>query len=280
MLTAFSVKLPPKAEGFKKLTNKLHRDKVETQILRARGVSLRHITYTSYSGEVRLDKTDSVVGAHRDRLLCSEKLVFPHTSGYRRFESSSFSARLCVNMALETLRECCRSEELRIGIYDPCAAAADFLPQALEFCVDPVIITQNYPLYQLARERALEELGAAVNLTKNLAELEKCDFIIAPARIHETMPLNPSATVLTVGEPDAPLNGEIYFSYSFRMPNGFADIKPPELSEEYFCSALYTLGAQYELGTIVPLSCNGKTGAQTVKSLSNLLDIRAKKSYN
>ena len=94
------------------------------------------------------------------------------------------------------------------------------------------------------------------------------------------MPLNPSATVLTVGEPDAPLNGEIYFSYSFRMPNGFADIKPPELSEEYFCSALYTLGAQYELGTIVPLSCNGKTGAQTVKSLSNLLDIRAKKSYN
>ena len=106
MLTAFSVKLPPKAEGFKKLTNKLHRDKVETQILRARGVSLRHITYTSYSGEVRLDKTDGVVGTQRDRLLCSEKLVFPHSSGYRRFESSSFSARLCVNMALETLRNC------------------------------------------------------------------------------------------------------------------------------------------------------------------------------
>ena len=72
MLTAFSVKLPPKAEGFKKLTNKLHRDKVETQILRARGVSLRHITYTSYSGELRLDRADRLIGAQRSQLLCSE----------------------------------------------------------------------------------------------------------------------------------------------------------------------------------------------------------------
>ena len=201
MLTAFSVKLPPKAEGFKKLTNKLHRDKVETQILRARGVSLRHITYTSYSGEVRLDKTDGVVGTQRDRLLCSEKLVFPHSSGYRRFESSSFSARLCVNMALETLRNCQHSAELRLGIYDPTAIAADFLLHALEFCVNPVIITKNHTPYRLARERALNELGAAVSLTTRIEDLAQCDFVIAPSRIHEPLPLRSSAIVLTSGEP-------------------------------------------------------------------------------
>ena len=280
MLTAFSVKLPPKAEGFKKLTNKLHRDKVETQILRARGVSLRHITYTSYSGEVRLDKTDGVVGTQRDRLLCSEKLVFPHSSGYRRFESSSFSARLCVNMALETLRNCQHSTELRLGIYDPTAIAADFLLHALEFCVNPVIITKNHTPYRLARERALNELGAAVSLTTRIEDLAQCDFVIAPSRIHEPLPLRSTAIVLTSGEPKPSVDGEIYYSYSFRMPNGFASLKPAELSEEYFCSALYTLGKQYAVGSIVPLTCNGKTGAQTVKSLSNLLDIQAKQAYN
>lgn len=280
MITAFSVKLPPKATGLKKLADRLRRDKVEIEIRRARGVSLRHITYTSYSGEVHLDRTDSLVGTQRDRLLCSDKLVFPHSCGYRRFESAAFSARLCVNMALETLRECRNAAELRLGIYDPQGTAADFLLHALEFCVEPVVITQNADTYQLVRERALNELGAAVSLTKQTEELERCDLLVAPARIHEALPLKPSAIVLTTGEPTKPLSGEIYYSYSFRMPNGFSSLKPAELSEEYFCSALYTLGGQYALGSIVPLSCNGRSGAQTVKSLSNLLDIQTKKAYN
>lgn len=280
MLTALSVNIPERADGLKRLRDRLRRDRVEVQVSRARGVSLRHITYTSYSGEVRLDKTDGVVGTQRDRLLCSEKLVFPHSSGYRRFESSSFSARLCVNMALETLRNCQHSTELRLGIYDPTAIAADFLLHALEFCVNPVIITKNHTPYRLARERALNELGAAVSLTTRIEDLAQCDFVIAPSRIHEPLPLRSTAIVLTSGEPKPSVDGEIYYSYSFRMPNGFASLKPAELSEEYFCSALYTLGKQYALGSIVPLTCNGKTGAQTVKSLSNLLDIQAKKAYN
>ena len=54
MLTALSVNVPEKAEGLRRLANRLRRDRVEVQVSRARGVSLRHITYTSYSGEVRL----------------------------------------------------------------------------------------------------------------------------------------------------------------------------------------------------------------------------------
>ena len=93
MITALSVNIPEKSEGFKRLTNRLRRDKVEVCVSRARGVSLRHITYTSYSGEVRLDRADNLIGAQRSQLLCSEKLVFPLRSGYRRFSSSSFSSR-------------------------------------------------------------------------------------------------------------------------------------------------------------------------------------------
>lgn len=280
MITALSVRIPEKSEGLKKIANKLRRDKVEIKISRARGVTLKHITYTSFSGEVRLDRADKIIGEHRNRLLCSEKLIFPPMSGYRRFESQSFSSRLCANMALEVLKEFEHSADLCLGIYDPRAVAADFMLKSLEYCSNPVALSYNHEPYALARERALDELGASVTVTKNVSELDRCDFIVAPANISEHLPIKAKAVILTVGEPSVPIGGEWYGNYCFRMPNGFDAIKPRELSEEYFCSALYTLGAQYELGSIVPLSCTGKSGSQTVKSLCKLLDKRIKREYN
>ena len=280
MLTALSVNIPERAEGFRRLANRLRRDKVEVQVSRARGVSLRHITYTSYSGEVRLDRADRIIGAQRSQLLCSEKLIFPMRSGYRRFFSRSFSSRLCTNMALEALRLCPTAADLRCGIYDPKGVASDYLLHSLNYCVNPVVIEGDNGIYSLAGERALTELGAPVTVTRNLSELERCDFVLAPSGINAPLPLKPEAVVLTAGEPSTQINGEVYYSYSFRMPNGFDALKPDELSEEYFCSALYTLGAQYELGSIVPQSCVGKCGSQTVNSLAELLDNRVKKAYN
>lgn len=280
MLTALSVNVPERAEGLKRLRNRLRRDRVDVQVSRARGVSLRHITYTSYSGEVRLDRADRLIGAQRSQLLCSEKLVFPMSSGYRRFYSWSFSARLCANMALETLRLCPSAARLRCGIYDPKGVASDYLLQSLAYCVNPVVIDGDNEIYSLARERALTELGAPVTVTRNLSELERCGFVLAPTGIDVPLKLSPDAVVLTSGEPSTPVSGEVYYKYRFRMPNGFDALKPDELSEEYFCSALYTLGAQYELGSIVPHNCCGKYGSQTVNSLSELLDNRAKKAYN
>jgi hypothetical protein len=55
------------------------------------------------------------------------------------------------------------------------------------------------------------------------------------------------------------------------MPNGFAKIKPSELDEEYFCSALYVLEKQHQLGTIIPISCSNSSSSQTVKSICDYL---------
>ena len=77
--------------------------------------------------------------------------------------------------------------------------------------------------------------------------------------------------VLTAGKPLVSLNGTVLWRYHFKMPDGFADIKPEELSEEYFCSALYTLGSQFELGSIVPLSAQGERGSCDAKALAGIL---------
>lgn len=267
MITALSVKVPEKTTGINKFINKIRRDKVESSIKRARGVSVKHITYTSYSGKIKLEKADKIIGKQRSQLLCDKNLKFPQGSGYRRFDSTEFSARLCTNMALCVLMECELPEKLKIGIYDISGKNAGFLFNVLEYCSDVSVVTKNSEEYQTVLNRALDELGASAVVTENISEFENCNFVIAPQIIEEELPFKEDTLVLTAGCPKVHNEGMLYYKYHFRMPNGFDLIKPEALDEEYFCSALYTLASQYELGSIVPLVCCNYSSSQTVKSL-------------
>ncbi len=272
MLTSLSVKFPEKGKGLKKLINNLRKDKVSVEVKRARGVSIRQITYTSYSGKIRLDKADSVIGAQRSRLLCSEKLRFPENSGYGRFYSTDFSARLCTNMALSILREYENPEKLKIGVYDLDGDSHDFLFHILGLCSDVTVVTENSESYRYELDRTMDELGASAVITKCAQDLSECNLIVAPTPIEETIPLKDSAIVLTVERPKIQINGFVYYKYYLKMPNGFDLLKPQECDEEYFCSALYTLASQYELGSIIPTLCRNNQTTQTVKSLCAELD--------
>lgn len=276
MITMLSVSVPEQKKGIVGIAKKLKKDKLRVEIKKARGVSLKHITYTSYSGKVCLDKAGRIIGAQRTQLLCSEKLDFPLQSGYRRFKSDVFPARLCTNMALELLKTCKCSATLKVGIYDKSAVACDCLLGVLEYCSNAVVVTKNSKPYHFTAQRALDELGASALITKSVSELSGCDLIIAPCVIDEALPLSVKAVVLTLSRPKIKTGAAEYYRYHFRMPNGFDLIKPDELDEEYFCSALYTLGSQYELGSIVPLTCRNENASQTIKSLCAEFEAQSK----
>ena len=274
MITALSVRVPERQKGIRALAGLLRHDKIEITTKRARGVSLRHIIYTSYSGEVRLEKADEAVGIQRDRLLCSDKLEFPPSSGYKRFCSAAFSSRLCENFALGVLSHCKSTPKLRIAIYDPSAYCAGFLMELLERCGDVAAVTDCVEPYFCVADRALNELGAAAVITRRRDILSDRDLIIAPMPVKESLPVKSDAVILTVRCPKIEISGNVFYRYHFKMPNGFADIKPEELSEEYFCSALYTLGAQFELGSISPLSAVGNKGTRDAGTIAGYFDSR------
>ena len=267
MLTSLSINFPEKGKGLKKILNSIRKDRVGVEIKNARGVSVKQITYTSYSGKILLDRIDGIIGAQRNRLLCSEKLRFPDNSGYRRFYSTDFSARLCTNMALCVIRECENPENLKIGIYDIDGDSHDILYHILGLCSDVTVLTDNNDVYRYELDRAMNELGATAVVTKNVDDFVDCNFIVAPSPIEESLPIKNNAVVLAVERPKVQLNGFVYYKYHFKMPNGFDLLKPNECDEEYFCSALYTLASQYELGSIVPTLCRNDHTSQTVKSL-------------
>lgn len=273
MMTTLTIQVHPRRQGVHGFFDSLRRDRVDVAVRQARGVSVKQLTYHSHGRRVRLERIAGEAGAERGRLLCDEKLAFPQGSGFGRFTSQSFSARLCGNFFLAVLREAGESR-LRVGLYDPAAAATDVMLGALGCCADVKVVTRQGGRYALAARRALEELGAGVIVTPHAEELHDRDFVLAPTAICEPLPLKGACVTLTVGTPSAPVGGTVYGSYRFRMPNGFAELKPAELSEEYFCSALYSLGGQYELGSIIPLTCANAACAQTVASLAAYFSSR------
>ncbi len=178
MLTALSVKMAERPAGIKGIVNKLKRDKIQINVIESRGVALKHVTYISYSGQVKLDKTDKIIGSQRSRLLCSDKLIFPHHSGYKRFSSPSFSARLCTNTALSILQGLENREALRLGIADRRGRHTDFMLSVLKLCADVTVLTSNLGAYRDALDTALTEMGATAAVTQNQSDLSDCDFII------------------------------------------------------------------------------------------------------
>lgn len=74
----------------KGIFNRLRGDKVCVEIKRARGVSVKQLTYICRRQKVNLNKIDRAIGNQRTRLLCCEEMTFPNDSGYKRFYSPLF----------------------------------------------------------------------------------------------------------------------------------------------------------------------------------------------
>lgn len=277
MLTALSVRVLAQPSGVRRLAHRLRRDKVEISIRRARGVTLKHVTYISYSGQVRLEKTDNVIGLQRSRLLCAENLVFPHNSGYKRFRSLSFRQRLCTNTALAVLKALPPEVKPRLGIIDIYGGYPEFMLRALRCCGDVTVVTRGGEVYTEAQELALNELGASAVITSRSEDLRGCHLVVAPDTGCILPDLGEKTVVLAVEPPEGQRHEQWYYSYKIQVPGGFASIKPEELDGEYFCSALYTLGAQYELGSMVPVRIEGCGRTRTIETLCASLDNRDQK---
>ena len=267
MLTSLNVIPFNNKNKFIKALNNIRGDKIKSAVVRGGGITINQLTYYSRSGKIKPNKLLRATG-DETILLAAENVILPE--GITRFSSNRFSERLCVNMALGTLRRMKNPEDLTLGIFDPEAHSPDLLFEALKLCRNPVAVTFDLLPYDRIRRIALSKLGASAVITRQTSELINCDFIIAPTKICAYIPIKKNAVLLTASKPYIRLFGDIYYGYTVNLPAEFDRIKPDGLSAEYFGSAMYTLCGFYQLGSLVPLSCYGESGGQTVSSLAEL----------
>jgi hypothetical protein len=213
---------------------------------------------------------NAIISTQRNHLLCSEDVILPAKLGFRRFDNREFKVRLASNMAIYILSQL-NNENVKVGLYDVKGECGEVLPYLVKHCGNPVVVSDNLTAFNYEVNSIYEEQGATVQLSSNRMHLMDCDLIIAPMAIEELLPISGNTIILSGFSPLVCLPGLVYYSYSFRMPNKFDEIKPEELSEEYFCGALYTKARQYELGSIVPTTCSNGNSTQTCVSIEEYL---------
>ena len=91
------------------------------------------------------------------------------------------------------------------------------------------------------RDSFMREYGATIFVHSNFYDIIPCDILVAPQTI--TMPIScgSTMTIFTGNRPKVPVCGIVHDNFSVRLPVCLEDIKPKELSDAYFLSALYTL---------------------------------------
>lgn len=275
MLTALTVTNKTDKLWIKKIINYIKGNKIKININQVRGVTLKHIEYINRTGKINWQEIDKYVGVQRNHLLCSKYLELPEHMGYKRFNSDEFSQRLCTNMALFILSKLEKPEDIKVCLYDINGESADVLKHFLKYSAETKVVTHNREAYALQAEMILEEMGISPVISSTEESLSDCDFLVAPCVIEEKLPLKNSTITLTSKCPKAEQNGALYFRYHFKMPNKFETIKPAELSDFYFASALYTKARQHQLGSIVPMLCSNYASGARIESICAYFDVHA-----
>lgn len=271
MLTILTVQNQESNKWYRRILNFIRGNILSVEFENARGVVLKHITYKHRTGKINWNKVDDVVGPQRNHLICAENILLPEEMGYKRFDNKEFKSRLVTNLSISVVSKMETPNKIKIGIFDPNGESADFLPSVVKYTDNIVVVTDNFQGYKYEVDCIYEEMGATVQISDNRVNLIDCDFVIAPEQIKERLPLSSDTIVLTSDPPSVCTTGLLYYDYYIKLPKKFDVIKPKELSDVYFAGALYSKAGQFQLGSIVPISCKNNSSAQTVGSICSAL---------
>lgn len=217
------------------------------------GLNMLHITYIQKSAVVRYKKIKRAVRADFTETLCAYNEKLPRNLGFKRFQSSEYSCQLCINSAEEYIHRLNRDpNDLRISIYDPSGKFSNAAERLIQYTTTLKVATSAKRFYETENERLMCEYGAALLIRDKINEILPCDILVVPQAITE--PLLPSSTthIFTGSHPKAYVSGIVHDSFEVSLPSCLEGIKPAELSNTYFLSALYTLEKMKWLANLVP----------------------------
>lgn len=206
------------------------------------GLEMIHITYVQKSGRIRFGKIKRSVNADFHETVCSSGLSLPRKLGFKRFDNPMYIRRLCINAAESYIKSLnCDPNELRISLFDPSGRFSFAAERFIKYTNSLQVATSAVRFYEAENERFMREYGATIFVHSNFYDIIPCDILVAPQTI--TMPIScgSTMTIFTGNRTKVPVCGIVHDNFSVRLPVCLEDIKPKELSDTYFLSALYTL---------------------------------------
>lgn len=277
MLTSLYISKPQYNSKITALFSRLIPDSVHVELREADGVKLKCVVYTNRGCKVNFDKIDKIVGAQRNRLLCSGDTPLPKEKGYRRFLSSQFRQRLCTNLGISLLSGL-ENTKLKVGLIDEDASFTPLVKYLLKYTDNLVVASNQGEVYSEVSKNLLNEIGAPIRLTRSVNSLYDCDLVIAPNRVPVGVSFKDSAVLLTTEKPSGYICSTVIYDYGVELSEKLLKIKPEGISDTYFASALYTLAHMYKLGAKVPSLCISENKVHTLSSLKFLIQNKDDKT--
>lgn len=271
MLTSLCINKPQHSSLAASLLSRLKRDKISVRIKESANIRIKEIAYTSRHKSINWKRLDRYVGAQRNHLLCTADVKLPDNIGYRRFKNNELYTRLCTNLALCIIKSLSKQGEVSVGLYDDQAIHTQLCEYILKYTDSLVIKTQALDVYSQTARSVLGDTGAVLRFSKGDTSLSTSSLVIAPDPIQKPICVSENAVVLTTSKPLINQAGRVIYGYNIKLPDRYKKAMPECLDETYFASALYAVGHEYNLGSLVPWLCYDDTGAHTVNSLCKML---------
>lgn len=248
------------------------RNKIFLELKSAEGVDIKHIKYIHRHGKIQWDKIRKLSGDEAKRILAKEDLPLPENSGLGRFYCLELKSRLCLNMAIEVLKNLRDFKGgFKVAIFDTDGRIADGAGALLRFTENLTVVTRMTGMYNAEAERLMQESGAVLSVSRRMKSLSDAQLIIVPQKLETQLPVEKSAVILTVAPPAVSQRCGVYYKYYFNLSEELIKLLPEGFDAEYLASALYTLCGRYDLGSLVPQATKGEGNAHTLVSLSKYL---------
>lgn len=246
-------------------------DRIKVEIKEADDISIRCVEYISHKDKINFKKIDRIVGAQRNHLLCDKNIALPKELGYRRFEGTEYSKRLCTNTAIRLLQRVKDERQLCVCLVDIDACFADIVPYLLKYTDKLVVITNKVNLYSQVADDMLSEFGAVLRISKNLLSTQTADLVIAPSYSRELKLKCENSVVLSVADTPLESNAIVIYAYDILLPKKLRGLLPKGITDTYLASALYSIDRRYMLGCVVPSLFIGKDSVYTIEALRKML---------
>ena len=227
-------------------------------------VNLLNIKIKNRSGKVNWKKVNKLFKNGPVDVLCSKDIEIPENLNFKKFQSTKYRKRLCINAALETLKlSNINANDVKILLIDKDGQYAKEVHKFIKYSNQVGVLTDNRELYEKEESNIMSQYGASLFITENVNFISKYNFIVCPEILEDLIPLKKESIFFTSGESEF-LNGKnVFFDYEVKVPKIYYKFKPEEISCLDFLEAIFYEYEFKDLKSAVPMKC--KSNYKNVK---------------
>lgn len=256
MITILSIEKKERITLFDKIKNFIYVSHPEVSALEYRGTTIVNIKFEQVGKKIPWKKIAKIAGDNKNKILCSENIIFPQDLDFKRFNSSSFMKKLCENAVFSILKIArLPQSKLKICLYDPRGIYVNILEKLLPFSSHINVMTDNFDFYSIVSEKLMDNYGASL-IIRSLKSKADCDILVSPDKITDNINTNSSTLIFTSDKPCVSLKGITFFLYTLPIDPEYNRIFfSYNIDYEYFLSAVYEKIGKSGLNYLIPNYC-------------------------